>query len=369
MAHLARCAAAILRRAEADIVRLGFAIGMIFCCPLTRSSTRATDTQLYPVRNDRGRSHSVSNLEAPPIERPKRLLPNPPGIGSRTFSERKGFVEPASRWPRQGFVKIDGSWPDRYPVRNCQSSRCVCWKRSGKQLAILTVEECLMSCSTLVGTLKAELTMVTLLQSTMINQLNNDKEGIPMTFRIIASSLAVILLASGLASAGDSPDEKRTKTRKMADQTLQELYKLQPTSQAAIQKSAGYAVFNNMGTNLLLVSTARGSGVAVNSNTKQETFMKMISGGAGLGVGVKDYRVIFVFENDKALAQFLDSGWSGSAQTDAAAKAGEKGAAFSGAVEVAPGVWVYQITKNGLALQLTLQGTKYYKDDDLNNKS
>ena len=24
------------------------------------------------------------------------------------------------------------------------------------------------------------------------------------------------------------------------------------------------------------------------------------------------------------------------------------------------------VTKNGLALQLTLQGTKYYKDDDLN---
>jgi lipid-binding SYLF domain-containing protein len=94
--------------------------------------------------------------------------------------------------------------------------------------------------------------------------------------------------------------------------------------------------------------------------------MKMVSAGAGLGVGVKDYRVIFVFENDKAFTQFLDSGWSGSAQTDAAAKAGEKGGAYSGAVQVAPGVWVYQITKNGLALQLTLQGTKYYKDDDLN---
>jgi len=201
------------------------------------------------------------------------------------------------------------------------------------------------------------------------NQLHNDKEGIPMRFRIIASSLAVILLASGLASAGDSPDKKRDKTRKMAGQTLQDLYKMEPTAQAAIQKSAGYAVFNNMGTNLLLLSTARGAGVAVNSNTKQETFMKMISAGAGLGIGVKDYRVIFVFENDKALAQFLDSGWSGSAQTDAAAKAGQKGAAYSGAVEIAPGVWVYQINKNGLALQLTLQGTKYYKDDDLNQKS
>jgi hypothetical protein len=50
----------------------------------------------------------------------------------------------------------------------------------------------------------------------------------------------------------------------------------------------------------------------------------------------------------------------GSGQADAAAKAGDKGGAYSGAVEVAPGVWVYQITKNGLALQLTLQGTKYY---------
>jgi len=187
-----------------------------------------------------------------------------------------------------------------------------------------------------------------------------------MKFRIIISSFAVMLLAVGWASAWDSPDEKKEKTRKMADETLQELYKLQPTAQEAIQKAAGYAVFNNMGANLLLVSTARGAGVAVNSNTKQETFMKMISAGGGLGVGVKDYRVIFVFQNDDAMAKFLDSGWSGSAQTDAAAKAGEKGAAFSGAVEVAPGVWVYQITKNGIALQLTLQGTKYYKDDDLN---
>ena len=51
---------------------------------------------------------------------------------------------------------------------------------------------------------------------------------------------------------------------------------------------------------------------------------------------------------------------------DAAAKAGKEGGAYSGATSIAPGVWVYQITKNGLALQATLQGTKYYKDDDLN---
>jgi lipid-binding SYLF domain-containing protein len=186
-----------------------------------------------------------------------------------------------------------------------------------------------------------------------------------MKAKMIASILAITMLSAVMCIAAEDNEEKRDKTRKMAAQTLQDLYKLEPTSQASIQKSARYAVFNNTGVNLLL-STARGSGIAVNAKSKQETFMKMVSAGGGLGVGVKDYRVILVFADDKALTQFLDSGWSGSAQTDVAAKAGEKGAAYSGAVEVAPGVWVYEITKNGLALQLTLPGAKYYKDDDLN---
>src|SRR5437660_4487925 len=184
--------------------------------------------------------------------------------------------------------------------------------------------------------------------------------------RLFVSTLAVILLAGGLASAKDTPVQKREKSRKMAAQTLDDLYKLQPTSRELIKKSAGYAVFSNIGTNLLLLSTARGAGIAVNSKTKQDTFMKMISAGAGLGIGVKDYRVVFAFETEKALSSFLDSGWDGSAQADAAAKSGKSGGAYSGAASVAPGVWVYQITKKGLALQLTLQGTKYYKDDDLN---
>lgn len=96
--------------------------------------------------------------------------------------------------------------------------------------------------------------------------------------------------------------------------------------------------------------------------------MKMVSAGVGLGMGAKDYRVVFVFEDDKALGQFVNSGWAADAQTDAAAKTKTAGGAFSGAVQAAPGVWVYQITKKGLALQLTLQGTKYSKDDDLNKK-
>jgi lipid-binding SYLF domain-containing protein len=189
-----------------------------------------------------------------------------------------------------------------------------------------------------------------------------------MRFRTTAALVAIAALTAGLSVAEDSPDQQREKIRKMADATLTDLYQLEPAARTAVQKSAGYAVFNNMGTNLLLLSTARGAGVAVNSQTRQDTFMKMHSAGAGLGIGVKDYRVVFIFETAAALTKFLDSGWAGETQVDAAAKTKTSGGAYSGAAMAAPGVWVYQITKKGLALQLTLQGTKYSKNDDLNKK-
>ena len=39
---------------------------------------------------------------------------------------------------------------------------------------------------------------------------------------------------------------------------------------------------------------------------------------------------------------------------------------MQGAVPMGEGVWLYQLTEKGLALELTVKGTKYYKDDDLN---
>lgn len=186
-----------------------------------------------------------------------------------------------------------------------------------------------------------------------------------MKLRMIGFFVFIALLG-GVAAAKDSKEQKQEKIRQGADQTLQDLYKLQPSAKLAIQRAAGYAVFKSFGANVLVVSTASGAGMAINSKTKQETFMKMISAGGGLGMGVKDFRVVFVFATEKALNTFVNSGWSGSAQADAAAKAGTTGGAYAGAVQVSPEVWVYQITKNGVALQLTLQATKYYKDSGLN---
>ncbi|MCH7711622.1 MAG: hypothetical protein IH903_08290, partial [Proteobacteria bacterium] len=65
------------------------------------------------------------------------------------------------------------------------------------------------------------------------------------------------------------------------------------------------------------------------------------------------------------LKQFVEEGWDASDQADAAAKAEDKGEAWAGAVDIAPGIKVYQLTQTGLALQATIQGTKFWKDDEL----
>jgi lipid-binding SYLF domain-containing protein len=76
--------------------------------------------------------------------------------------------------------------------------------------------------------------------------------------------------------------------------------------------------------------------------------------------------LVWVFDTQKAFDGFVNSGWEFGAQTNASAKLGQTGASATGALVVAPGVWLYQFTGDGLALELTAKGTKYYRDDELN---
>ncbi len=184
--------------------------------------------------------------------------------------------------------------------------------------------------------------------------------------------LIVLFLSIGLGSFGPAlaqeskADGTRQKIREAAQATLAQLYKTQPRAKAAIEKAAGYAVFNNFGMKILVAGGGSGKGLAVDNKTGKETFMKMVEVQAGLGFGAKKFSLVWVFETPKSLATFVDSGWELGGQASAAAKAGNTGSSFQGALSVSPGVWLYQLTDAGLALELTAKGTKYYKDKDLN---
>jgi lipid-binding SYLF domain-containing protein len=169
-----------------------------------------------------------------------------------------------------------------------------------------------------------------------------------------------------LAAGDEKIEQQREDVRKMANDTLARLYKAEPAARKAVEKAAGYAVFSNFGMKIFLAGGGSGSGIAVDNKTKQGTFMKMVEVQAGLGFGIKKFRLVWVFENQKNLDAFINSGWELGGQTTAAAQVSGEGGAFAGAMSISPGVWLYQLTDDGLALELTAKGTKYYKDADLN---
>jgi lipid-binding SYLF domain-containing protein len=152
----------------------------------------------------------------------------------------------------------------------------------------------------------------------------------------------------------------------MRSEALAKLYKIHPAAKGKIGAAYGYAVFSNAGINVVFLSVAAGRGVAHDNKTGKDIFMKMASGGVGLGLGVKDFRGVFVFKSRKAFTDFIEDGWEGGAHADAIAKDRDKGGAAEGAVTVSKDMELYQITETGLALEATIQGTKYFKDDDLN---
>jgi len=155
---------------------------------------------------------------------------------------------------------------------------------------------------------------------------------------------------------------------KINNEALTLLYRYAPEAKTKLLKSYGYATFTNTGVTVIFISGESGEGLAHNNRNGQNIYMNMASGGLGLGLGAKDFISVFLFEDKKAFYSFVNSGWESNAQSDAAAKYNETGEAHNGAVTVGRGITLYKLTQNGLLLQATVQGTKYYKDKDLNRR-
>jgi len=187
-----------------------------------------------------------------------------------------------------------------------------------------------------------------------------------LLFVLLSASLLALPLNSHALFGKKDPDKERQELQNARTAALEELYKDKPSARTEIEEAKGYAVFSSMGINVLLVSTENGGGILRDSRDGKDTYMRMFSAGGGLGMGVKDFSVIFVFHTVEAMEKFKDSGWDFSGQADASAQSGDKGAGVDGEVTVMPGTTIYQLTKAGLALQATLQGTKFWLDDDLN---
>jgi len=205
--------------------------------------------------------------------------------------------------------------------------------------------------------------------------------------------VAVLALCAGALGAclgpkGDSLAEKQRYVAEVHDETLAELYEVEPSARENVRKGAGYGVFRVVSTKIFLVSPGQGFGVVVDNASGSRTYMRMAELGGGVGLGIKDLRLVFVFHDRETLQTFVEEGWQFGGEADVAAKTGdtgaaagvqtkvvEGGAAVSGTgqasdsgldVSGGTGIDVYQLTEHGAALSATVRGTKYWKNDDLN---
>ena len=177
--------------------------------------------------------------------------------------------------------------------------------------------------------------------------------------------VSFILISCSSKTATEKKEEREailTDSR----ETLELLYKHAPEARETIKNAYGYATFNDFGMNDTIINTENGKGVAHSNHTNKNTYMKMFAGGLGFGIGIKDFRAIFIFENEKVFNDFLEKGFETEAEGDMAAKYEKNGASLNIDKNVKQGVVVYKLTKNGLIASATIQATKFWKYSDLN---
>jgi lipid-binding SYLF domain-containing protein len=226
----------------------------------------------------------------------------------------------------------------------------------------------------------------------------------PRTKRIGIAVVGLLALAGEaraglLGPKGEDVAEQQATVRRQRGEMLAELYRSRPEMRQRVADAAGYATFRQTDMNLFLLASANGYGVVVDNGSGRETFMRVASLGGGAGMGVKDVRVVFVFNDPEVMRQFVEQGWQFGARADVSAKyqdtgvAAEQnvksvvdleggtaataassdaraGSAGEGTDRAAAGtsgaIEVYQFTESGISLQATVAGTKYWQDSKLN---
>jgi len=184
---------------------------------------------------------------------------------------------------------------------------------------------------------------------------------------LVAAALAAPVLAAKSEEKKESskltPEQKeaeRSKRLKVAETALEKLYKLQPEARAAVEKAAGYAVFDITSIYAILFVGQRGTGVLIDNATKKPVFMSCQRAGTGPGAGKQRVYQVFVFKSKEAMGQFtLAGGLGGDVSGSVSTGTGGMVRSFN------PSVDIYQVPESGMAVQASWGGTVYSVDSDL----
>lgn len=184
--------------------------------------------------------------------------------------------------------------------------------------------------------------------------------------RLIILTLT-LLLAFSATTLAKSAGQQRAEIQKLRVQALDHLYDLTPDAHDVIRGAYGYATISATGSQIGLLGGAHGRGVAVNNRTGEQLYMKMESYQLGIGLGVKEYDLIFIFGTKRAWESFISGKFKIGGEAEATATDGYSGGSIEGADIVGKDIWVYQVTTKGLAVGAAIKGLSIYPNRKLNS--
>ena len=187
-----------------------------------------------------------------------------------------------------------------------------------------------------------------------------------MKIRTLFAAFALAAVAlTGAQAADKDKGSKQAEIRKAASASLEKMYSKRPQLKDEVANAPGYAVFTTYGVSFI-VGGSGGTGLAHDKASNKDYYMNMSRASAGLQAGLAQQDTLIVFKSQKAMQQFVDKGWEfGGGGAISAGAGGHTAGGGTGAQEIADAT-TYTLTKNGLDVGGALQGTKFWKDKDLN---
>ncbi len=185
---------------------------------------------------------------------------------------------------------------------------------------------------------------------------------------LISLTLICLFATSTVTFAKMTKEETRAKLDKMSVEVLDKMYAKYPDSKSAVEKSYAYCTISAAGVKWGFLGDDHGRGLAYNKETGKKIYMKMKEVSLGVNFGAKEYDLLFVIQNQTAWERFISGNIKFGTEVSAQASDGVSGDTFANATIVANGVWLYQLDKKGLAVELSLKGARISPFRTLNDK-
>jgi hypothetical protein len=178
--------------------------------------------------------------------------------------------------------------------------------------------------------------------------------------KTIAALISIFLVAACSTYRSMPAEEQRTLLAELDQRTLAELVEKHPEAQAEIDASVGHAVFLKRVTKIPIVGAGDGIGVVVDNETGERTHLKVGRFDIGGGLGVRTYRLIYLFLDRGALKQLAGGKLKLGAGAEAGSGTKEVGTGPSGVGESRKDEYVvYQLAETGVSATITVRIIKY----------